>query len=109
MNIADQINAWNCKVESNPFKQGLSIGDAHALAKAKTAPSRELQRKYQKTEHFQRLKDTVIAIHGKCQLCPSKKSLTFHHVHYRTLFEEDVIRDGVLVCSRCHRKLHGKG
>lgn len=111
--IVEQINAWNCKVESSPFKQGLETADAVELARCKRAPSKELQRKYHNTPHFQKLKQVAIQIHQRCQVChrvpENMSTLTFHHVTYATLFEEDVIRDGLLVCRRCHRKLHGRG
>jgi len=111
--IHQVINEWNAKVESSPFSQGLKASEAMELVRATRAPSQELQRKYHKTAHFAKLKQTAIAIHGRCQVChnvPLEMSmLTFHHVTYRNLFEEDVIRDGLLVCRRCHRRLHGKG
>lgn len=107
------INEWNTKVESNPFQQGLPAADAIILVRATRAPDKKLQRKYHDTAHFAKLKQVAIAIHGRCQTCHRPNSedagLTFHHVTYRNLFEEDVIRDGLLVCRRCHRRLHGKG
>jgi len=111
--IHQVINEWNAKVESSPFSQGLKASEAMELVRATRAPDTKLQAKYHKTAHFAKLKQTAIAIHGRCQVCHCQpeemSSLTFHHVTYKNLFEEDVIRDGLLVCRRCHRRLHGKG
>ena len=90
---------------------GLTIEELKELLECKRAPDRKLQAKYHKTAHFQRVKDVAKELHNGCQLCNSSKleGLTFHHTTYETLFRENIVTDGILVCQRCHRKLHGKG
>jgi len=102
----DVLNRFT--VKSDPFQQGMEKKDVIAILETEKSPPKNLQTKYHKTEHFQRLKSEAIALHGKCQLCPKNKSLTFHHTTYKTLFCENMVTDGVVVCPRCHSKLHGK-
>lgn len=110
--IFERVLTQGKKVASDPFAQGLDVVDAVALMKTTKAPDRQLQRKYQGTPHFAALKAAGFELHGRCQVCHSKpqtSKLTFHHVTYKTLFREDVVKDGLFVCPRCHSKLHGKG
>jgi DNA-binding transcriptional MerR regulator len=91
--------------------KGISIAELKELLECKRAPDKKLQAKYHKTDHFKLVKQKAIELHGGCELCNSNtlEGLTFHHTTYTTLFRENIILDGVLVCRRCHRKLHGKG
>ena len=51
-----------------------------------------------------------MAIDGyKCVMCGRSASecvLQVHHVTYRNLGHEDVMRDLCTVCGSCHKKLH---
>jgi hypothetical protein len=100
------------RVVTSPFCQGLKKVDAIALLMATRAPEGRLQRLYHKTAHFQALKAVAYELYGGCAICgrdDDQAGLTFHHTSYRNLFNEDVAKDGLLVCRKCHRKLHGKG
>jgi hypothetical protein len=96
------------RVTSTPSDQGLDKLDAITLQTAKRAPEKRLQRFYHRTPHFQQLKTVAYEFHGGCATSgreDEKAGLTFHHTIYKTLFNEGVAKDGLLVCSRCHRKL----
>lgn len=43
----------------------------------------------------------------KCQLCMGTKNLELHHMSYKNLGKEN-IRDVLIVCSVCHRYIHGE-
>lgn len=43
----------------------------------------------------------------KCQLCTGTKNLELHHMSYKNLGKEN-IRDVLIVCSVCHRYIHGE-
>lgn len=48
--------------------------------------------------------------HYRCVMCGRSvdrcKSLQVHHVTYRNLGHEDVMKDLCTVCGSCHQKLH---
>lgn len=43
---------------------------------------------------------------GECRACCSTSNLHVHHRHYRTLGDESVIRDLLLLCAVCHFGIH---
>lgn len=45
----------------------------------------------------------------ECALCGSSEKLNVHHKHYHNIFHEDVRRDLITLCQRCHSAYHGKG
>src|SRR5690606_1623741 len=45
----------------------------------------------------------------RCARCGSKKRLTVHHRHYRTVGFEQPGKDIVLLCHDCHKGLHDRG
>ena len=42
----------------------------------------------------------------KCAVCGSREKLNVHHRHYNSLRQENVKRDLVTLCHRCHACLH---
>ena len=62
--------------------------------------------KIKRTQHFSLRVHLpkLIKKYGKCQICNSKKNLEIHHKKYDT----KKIEDCMLLCSKCHKKLHRK-
>ena len=46
----------------------------------------------------------------RCAMCGTRgtsfNSLEVHHMNYKHIYEEDVSRDLVTLCSACHRSVH---
>jgi hypothetical protein len=42
----------------------------------------------------------------RCQRCDSSLDLQVHHLNYRHLGEEDLIRDLIVLCDGCHCRYH---
>jgi 5-methylcytosine-specific restriction endonuclease McrA len=92
----------------DPYEQGLDKKTVTALLTGRaTAPERA---KYYRTDWFKQLVAEAMDIHqGLCQVCGKKgKTMTFHHNRYGTLFNENALLDGILVCSRCHQRVHSR-
>ena len=51
----------------------------------------------------------VFAVRGsKCEICGATKRLQVHHLHYsKILAWEYSVRDVIVVCRDCHKKIHG--
>ena len=68
---------------------------------------------YLTQEHWSRKRQEAAAFWGEilggflCILC-RREATSFHHLHYRSLWNEDVRRDLLPVCARCHRRIEGK-
>lgn len=43
---------------------------------------------------------------NRCCMCGTYNDLEVHHLHYRNLGREDIIKDLVTVCVDCHKKIH---
>ena len=98
-------------LKSDPYAQGLDRDLAIHLVTATRAPTKQAQARYCHTPHFRALREAAVEVYGTCVLCgrtPESTTLTIHHRNYRHLFEEDIQKDVVLICQRCHRKYHGK-
>ena len=91
-----------------PFSQGLPRDMTLRLLTG-GFKRRDLDR-YYRTSHFQDLKARVIDSYRSCVLCGvrDQKRLTAHHRHYRSLFQEDVMKDVSCICRTCHRRHHRK-
>lgn len=80
-----------------------------ALLSAREAPPKPLMAKYYKTPWFKALKASHIERTGHCMIWQAHtEGLTLHHNTYETLFAEND-EHILVVCGRCHRKIHGKG
>jgi 5-methylcytosine-specific restriction endonuclease McrA len=42
----------------------------------------------------------------KCQLCSNKDGLQVHHNNYHNLGNEDIDKDLITLCRKCHSKYH---
>lgn len=42
---------------------------------------------------------------GMCAICHDTDGLSVHHLHYDSLGNEDIQRDLITACTRCHRHL----
>jgi len=98
-------------IKSNPFGE---INDPQLVldllhATATKPPTKQAQAKYHKTQHWANLVQAATELYKTCAICGKGKNLTVHHRGYARLFCEHLTEDVVLVCQRCHRKLHGKG
>lgn len=61
-------------------------------------------------ERITTLLELAVEHYGKkCVRCGSKKRLTAHHRHYRTIGFEQPDKDIVLLCHDCHKDLHTRG
>lgn len=47
-------------------------------------------------------RERLIIDDNECQLCCSKEGLQIHHKHYNSLGNEDVKKDLLTLCQRCH-------
>lgn len=62
-----------------------------------------------KLHTFKLIKDIVRYREGsKCRICTSPHALQFHHIMYRRQNGNNAPCNLVLVCSKCHKLVHGK-
>lgn len=63
-------------------------------------------REYLQTEHWQRLRITMLKrSRFHCQLCNAKGKLVVHHRTYERRGEE-LLQDLIVLCDPCHKKHH---
>ena len=43
---------------------------------------------------------------GRCVMCGAWTALEVHHLHYKNLGHENIVKDLVTVCADCHKKIH---
>ncbi len=48
----------------------------------------------------------ILKTRNQCQCCKSQKILQIHHLHYRNIFCEDLEKDLVVLCKKCHQLVH---
>ena len=94
------------RIEISPYRSGLDKEVINRLLTCNNKPEVRDRQKYEKTKHFLRLKTRVEEVYQTCVLCEGSKNLVTHHRNYRNLFREDVYRDVVLMCQRCHGRYH---
>ena len=67
----------------------------------------EFYRRYIRSPEWEKRKAVRMEIDGyRCVMCGDTKALQVHHVSYRNLGHEDILRDLCTVCNSCHRKIH---
>ena len=93
-------------VEIDPMSSGLDKEVVLRLLSCKNRPDRRDRSKYEKTEHFGRVKNQALGVYRSCALCNVRKNLAVHHRHYRSLFREHLLRDVVVLCQKCHGRYH---
>lgn len=94
------------RIKTDPKTSGLSQEVILALLTSKNQPNPKDRGKYEKTEHFARVKIAVLELYKTCVLCHSGKNLVVHHRNYRNLFQEHLFEDVILICNRCHGRYH---
>jgi hypothetical protein len=100
------VGGVGLRVEVDPVDSGLCGDVVLRLLSCGNRPDRRDREKYEKTDHFARVREGVEGMYGTCVLCNRSKNLVVHHRHYRSLFREDLVRDVVLLCQRCHGRYH---
>jgi len=77
--------------------------------KKSRAKSIKAYREYLKSPEWAVKRQIVLSVLGEtCKLC-GKSATTVHHNTYKTLFEENILKDLTVLCSSCHAKYHKKG
>ena len=94
--------------EARAREAGFSPADVIAILghAGRKAPEARLQARYKRTAWFRELTRQVLEFHESCVLCGSMSHPVVHHRHYRSLFNEDPIRDVTRLCQRCHGHYH---
>lgn len=64
--------------------------------------------RYLNSEHWFNKKKKLSSYLGgrECFVCGSKKQLHTHHKTYKRLCDEDIKKDLVFVCKKCHFAIH---
>ena len=96
------------RIESDPYSQGLDRQVAVRLVCCTKAPDTKDRQKYERTPHFQAMRDELIARYSTCVLCGKPGTVPHHRRYGNALFQEDLHRDVILLCVRCHRRHHRK-
>ena len=61
---------------------------------------------YLTTSHWRKLRAVARTHYKTCVLCGAIETLNVHHRNYANLGNEDIARDLVLLCDRCHKTYH---
>jgi len=93
-------------VEVDPMSSGLDTDVVLRLLSCENRPDRGDRSKYEKSEHFGRVRNGALGVYRSCVLCNARKNLAVHHRHYRSLFREHLFRDVVVLCQTCHGRYH---
>ena len=63
---------------------------------------------YLKSNHWKKLKKQLFKERGKkCEKCGSKRKIHCHHIRYGFIYDI-TIKDLLIVCKQCHKKIHNK-
>lgn len=61
---------------------------------------------YYNTSEWQRKRNERLKLDGfKCARCGFTRALEVHHLNYERVFNEDVSRDLITLCKRCHAEI----
>jgi hypothetical protein len=64
---------------------------------------------YIQSPHWElKRRQVIVNSDSECEHCGSKSKLTVHHIHYRSLFNEE-LSDLMCLCWTCHKKAEGNG
>jgi len=64
---------------------------------------------FQNSEYWKEVRTLILARDRSCVHCGSKLFLEVHHITYEHKgFEKEHLGDLILLCSECHKKIHGK-
>ena len=67
---------------------------------------KEAYLEYLKSNEWKEKRLEVIKLYKTCVLCNSNHSFHVHHRKYTNLGKEDLNKDVVLLCSKCHGNYH---
>ena len=70
-----------------------------------TVPDKEYK-EYLLSSKWKKKRKEAMELFGSCVLCNSNKELEVHHRTYKNFKNEDIPKDLVVLCSRCHAKYH---
>lgn len=63
-------------------------------------------KKYLKSPAWQKKRNARLVFDDfTCQKCGAKKDLDVHHLTYRSIYDENVCRDLVTLCRKCHEEV----
>lgn len=99
------------RIVSDPYSQGLDRQVAVRLVTLSRhkAPDLKDRKKYERTPHFQKLREAVVEKYETCCLCGNPGTVVHHRPSgYKNLFNEDLEKDVTLLDARCHRRTHRK-
>jgi len=94
------------RVVTDPNDAGLKPEVVLRLLSCNNKPKTPDRVKYEKSEHFEKVKSAVQTLYKVCVLCGASKNLVTHHRNYRNLFREHLTEDVTLLCQRCHGRYH---
>lgn len=72
----------------------------------------EFYKKYMRSKEWEQKRQQRLEIDNhKCAMCDRPESkckdgLQMHHISYRHLGNEDILKEIVSLCPRCHRLIH---
>ncbi|RJQ29206.1 HNH endonuclease [Candidatus Parcubacteria bacterium] len=97
----------NAALTPNLKRETLSRRDrTDEIAALKAMPYSE----YLTTKHWKSIaRRARLRAKHKCQLCNNTGESHVHHRHYKTIGEESIINDLIVLCADCHAKFHGTG
>ncbi len=61
---------------------------------------------YLNSPEWKKKRTEAIELYESCVLCASKHDLEVHHRTYANFKNENITRDLIVLCSRCHAKYH---
>ena len=66
-------------------------------------------REYLKSDEWQKKRSERLKIDGyKCAKCGFTRALEVHHINYERIFHEDVSRDLITLCKKCHNEIEAQ-
>jgi len=106
------------KKDGDPCR-GRGYDDGYCKHHAHQNPKRNVKKSYEKkTDKYRAYlkspewavkRQIVLSVLGEtCKLC-GKPATTVHHNTYKTLYNENILKDLTVLCSGCHAKYHKKG
>ena len=63
-------------------------------------------KQYLLSKEWKQKRITILKTRNSCECCKSQKVLQVHHLHYRNIFCEDLEKDLVVLCKKCHKMVH---
>lgn len=67
--------------------------------------SREYEQYLRSSEWQQKRSQRLKIDNFRCQKCGSPIDVQVHHLNYNSIFNEDVYRDLITLCKKCHQKV----